>query len=148
MMMTGNRSNPCSFATGARSFLRACRFVWIFALVSACTTVGNNFDGGALTHFQPGQTTLVEAVQAFTAPPSEIFPQRDGTSYVRWAYKFSIVTDGLYSRKSVTLQFGPDQRLIRLVDSTNLLIEPWLRTKLLTPPQYPEPWQAGGRFGS
>ncbi|KDB79353.1 hypothetical protein L494_2651 [Bordetella bronchiseptica CA90 BB1334] len=56
-----------------------------------------------------------------------------------WQFKITFVTDGFYSRKEALLQFGPDGRLMRLVDSTNILLEPWERRKLLGPEP---PWPA------
>lgn len=44
----------------------------------------------------------------------------------------------MYSRKEALLQFGPDGRLMRLVDSTNILLEPWERQKLLGPAPAPD----------
>ena len=44
----------------------------------------------------------------------------------------------MYSRKEALLQFGPDGRLMRLVDSTNILLEPWERQKLLGPAPVPD----------
>ena len=46
------------------------------------------------------------------------------------------------ARKAL-LQFGPDGRLLRLVDSTNILLEPWERQKLLGPAPPPEQSGAG-----
>ncbi|WP_268609058.1 TRCF domain-containing protein, partial [Escherichia coli] len=42
------------------------------------------------------------------------------------------------SETQALLQFGPDGRLMRLVDSTNILLEPWERQKLLGPAPVPD----------
>ena len=85
-----------------------------------------------------GKTTLEEASRALTAPPDKYYKQTDGTFLALWSFKITFVPDGFYSRKEALLQFGPDGRLLRLVDSTNILLEPWERQKLLGPAPPPE----------
>lgn len=103
-----------------------------------CAATGHNFDPGKLSTLTPGQTTLEEASRALTAPPDKLYKQTDGTLLALWAFKITFVADGLYSRKEALLQFGPDGRLLRLVDSTNILLEPWERQKLLGPAPVPD----------
>lgn len=105
--------------------------------LAACTTTGQNFDPSKLSTLTPGQSTLEEASRALTARPDKQFRQTDGSLMALWFFKVSFVTDGLYSRKEAMLQFGPDGRLVRLVDSTNILLEPWEREKLLGPAPAP-----------
>jgi hypothetical protein len=107
-------------------------------LLAGCAATGHNFDSGKLSTLTPGQTTLEEASRALTAPPDQIYRQTDGSLLALWAFKITLVTDGLYSRKEALLQFGPDGRLARLVDSTNILLEPWERQKLLGPAPAPD----------
>ncbi|SOE49547.1 hypothetical protein [Orrella dioscoreae] len=99
--------------------------------LAACSTTGHNFDESALGTLTPGQSTLFDAKVALGGQPADIYSQGDGTSLARWAFKVSFVTDGLYHRKEAMLLFGPDGRLIRLVDTNNILLEPWQRQKLL-----------------
>lgn len=103
----------------------------------ACTTTGQNFDPSKLSTLTPGQTTLEEASRALTARPEKQFRQTDGSLMALWFFKVSFVNDGFYSRKEALLQFGADGRLVRLVDSTNILLEPWEREKLLGPAPAP-----------
>ncbi|WP_059380596.1 hypothetical protein ACM1PE_09945 [Achromobacter sp. PD1] len=103
-----------------------------------CAATGHNFDPDKLSTLTPGQTTLEEASRALTAPPDKLYKQTDGTLLALWAFKITFVADGLYSRKEALLQFGPDGRLLRLVDSTNILLEPWERQKLLGPAPVPD----------
>ncbi len=105
----------------------------LFAL-TGCSTTGANFDAGKLEDLNPGETTFGETARILMAAPAAIFRQSDGTLLARWEYKISIVNDGFYGRKEAVLQFGPDGRLIRLVESTNILLEPWARKKLIGPP--------------
>ncbi|WP_447919404.1 hypothetical protein [Achromobacter aegrifaciens] len=110
----------------------------IAVALAGCAATGHNFDPGKLSTLTPGQTTLEEASRALTAPPDKLYKQTDGTLLALWAFKITFVADGLYSRKEALLQFGPDGRLLRLVDSTNILLEPWERQKLLGPAPVPD----------
>lgn len=101
------------------------------AAVSACAITGHNFDDSALGGLVPGQTSFFDTKVALRAQPVDVYPQGDGTTLARWAHKASFVNDGLYHRKEAVLLFGPDGRLIRLVDTTNILLEPWQRERLL-----------------
>ena len=99
---------------------------------------GTQLRPGKLSTLTPGKTTLEEASRALTAPPDKYYKQTDGTFLALWSFKITFVPDGFYSRKEALLQFGPDGRLLRLVDSTNILLEPWERQKLLGPAPPPE----------
>jgi len=103
-------------------------------LLAGCMTAGRNFDPGQLSRLTPGESTLEEASYALGAAPAMLYGQSDGGTLALWSFKATFVTDGLYSRKQAMLQFGPDGRLVRLVDTTNVLLEPWERRKLLGPP--------------
>jgi hypothetical protein len=102
-------------------------------LLAGCMTAGRNFDPGQLSRLTPGESTLEEASYALGAAPAMLYGQSDGGTLALWSFKATFVTDGLYSRKQAMLQFGPDGRLMRLVDTTNVLLEPWERRKLLGP---------------
>lgn len=126
-----------------RGYIHLLAAAAIALLLGGCAATGHNFDPGKLSTLTPGETTLEEASRALTAPPSKLYKQTDGTLLALWAFKITFVTDGLYSRKEALLQFGPDGRLLRLVDSTNILLEPWERQKLLGPapaPDVSQPW--------
>jgi len=113
-------------------YLKALAMSGMLAL-GGCVASGHNFDAGRLSTLTPGQSTLAQAAQAMAAAPAHIYPQSDGTTLALWQFNLTFVPDGLYSRKEALLQFGPDGRLMRLVDSTNVLLEPWERQKLLGP---------------
>jgi len=106
---------------------------WVLSamLMAGCSTAGHNFDETGLGRLAPGRTTMAEAQQLLTALPARVYPQSDGTTVALWSFKASVVNDGLYGRKSALLQFGPDGRFMRLLDSENILLEPWQRQKLL-----------------
>ncbi|WP_459618392.1 hypothetical protein [Bordetella sp. 2513F-2] len=106
-------------------------------LLGGCAATGHNFDPDGLSRLTPGQTTMAEAAQTLAAPPDRVYPQSDGTTLALWHFNITFVPDGLYSRKQALLQFGPDGRLVRLVDSSNILLEPWARRKLLGPAPTP-----------
>lgn len=105
-------------------------------VLAGCAANGHNFDATRLSALTPGQTTMAQAAYELQAPPDRIYPQSDGTTLALWQFHITFLTDGFYSRKEALLQFGPDSRLMRLVDSTNLLLGPETRRKLLgvTPP--------------
>lgn len=121
-----------------RGYIHLLAAAAIAVLLAACAAAGHNFDPDKLSTLTPGQTTLEEASRALTAPPDKLYKQTDGTTLALWAYKITFVADGLYSRKEALLQFGQDGRLLRLVDSTNILLEPWERQKLLGPAPAPD----------
>lgn len=101
------------------------------AVLSGCSTTGGNFDETGLNMLMPGQSTYGEAVDALGALPTASYPQSNGTVLAYWTYKASAVTDALYYRKEAVLQFGPDGRFLRVMDTTNILLEPWKRRQLL-----------------
>lgn len=121
-----------------RGYIHLLASAALAALLAGCSATGHNFDPGKLSTLTPGKTTLEEASRALTAPPDKYYKQTDGTFLALWSFKITFVPDGFYSRKEALLQFGPDGRLLRLVDSTNILLEPWERQKLLGPAPPPE----------
>lgn len=121
-----------------RGYLHLLAAAAIAALIAGCAATGHNFDSSKLSTLTPGQTTLEEASWALTAPPDKFYKQTDGTFLALWSFKITFVPDSLYSRKEALLQFGPDGRLMRLVDSTHILLESWERQKLLGPAPVPD----------
>lgn len=103
-------------------------------LLGGCAVSGHNFDGGKLSTLTPGQSSLDDAARALGALPDQIYNRPDGSRVALWRSHITFLTDGFYSRKEALLQFGPDGRLVRLLDTTNILLEPWERDKLLGPP--------------
>ena len=106
-------------------------FAAMLLALAGCATDGHNFDATRLSALTPGRTTMAQAAYELQAPPDKIYPQSDGTTLALWQFHVTFLTDGFYSRKEALLQFGPDSRLMRLVDSTNLLLGPEERRKLL-----------------
>lgn len=125
-----------------RGYIHLLATAAIAALLAGCAATGHNFDPGKLSALTPGRTTLEETSRVLTAPPDRLYKQTDGTLLALWSFKITFVADGLYSRKEALLQFGPDGRFMRLVDSTNILLEPWERQKLLGPAPAPDVDQA------
>lgn len=104
--------------------------------LAACSSTGHRFEASGLVPLVPGQATYAEVVNALGGPPTQIYRQADGSYTARWSHKTSFVNDGLYGTQSVSLAFGADHRLQRSVDSSNILLDTWARTRLLglTPP--------------
>ncbi len=122
-----------------RAYLHLLAAAVLAATLAGCTATGRNFDPDGLSSLNPGRSTLADATHALGAAPDKIYPQPDGSLLALWSYKVTVVTDGLYGRKEALLRFGPDGRLANLVDSTNILLEPWERRDLLGPAPASEP---------
>ena len=108
--------------------------------LAGCASTGHRFDASRLAPLTPGVATFNDVANALGAPPTQVYRQTDGSYTARWSHKTTFVTDGFYADQSVSLAFSADHRLQRLVDSNNILLEPWARTRLLclTPPPQPE----------
>ncbi|AZY52437.1 hypothetical protein [Bordetella avium] len=102
-------------------------------LLAGCAASGHNFNASKLSTLTPGQSTMEDTVRALGALPDQIYAHPYGGSVAMWRFMITFVPEGFYSRKEVRLQFGPDGRLVRMLDSTNILLEPWEREKLLGP---------------
>ncbi|ANN66805.1 hypothetical protein [Bordetella bronchialis] len=100
------------------------------SMLLGCAT-GQHFSTDAVAGLQPGKTTMVDAVQVLQGMPQQVLPQSDGSTIALWAYKISLVTDAIYYRREAMLQFGPDGRLARVLDTTNVPLTDATRRKLL-----------------
>lgn len=99
--------------------------------VTGCASTGHRFDASRLAPLTPGVANFADVANALGAPPTQIYRQSDGSYTARWSHKTTFVTDGFYAAQSVSLVFSADHRLQRLVDSNNILLEPWARTRLM-----------------
>ena len=111
-------------------------------VLAGCVATGHGFNSAALADMTPGQTTMAQAVYLLNAPPDRIYPQSDGTTMAFWRFHVTVFVDGVYGTQEAMLLFGPDGRLIRLVDGTNLLLSPAAQQKLsggVPPPAPPAP---------
>jgi len=99
--------------------------------LSACSTTGDSFHSLGLSSMVPGQTTLAQASDLLGAAPVDTYAHGDGSVLARWAYKMSLVTDAVYARQELWLEFGPDGRFERVVRKVNV-------------PSNPAPSPAGG----
>ena len=99
-------------------------------VLAGCTATGHAFDSSQLSDVTPGRTTLAQAAYALHAPPDKVYPQSDGTTLALWQYHASFIYDGIYRQQEALLQFGPDGRLVRLIDG-NVPLDPIERRKLL-----------------
>jgi hypothetical protein len=100
-------------------------------VLAGCTVTGHSFDASSLSRLTPGQTTMPQAAYLLSAPPDQIYPQSDGTTLALWRVHMSVVPDAIYGGQEALLQFGPDGRFIRMVDRSNIPLEPWERQRLL-----------------
>jgi hypothetical protein len=111
-------------------------------LLTGCA--GQDFSSDQLASLQPGQSTMADAVQALQAVPQQVLPQSDGSTVALWHFKVSLVTDAIYYRKEAILQFGPDGRLARVLDTTNVPLSGATRQKLLGAASIPQETPAPG----
>jgi hypothetical protein len=111
-------------------------------LLTGCA--GQNFSSDQLASLQPGRSTMADAVQALQAVPQQVLPQSDGSTVALWHFKVSVVTDAIYYRKEAILQFGPDGRLARVLDTTNVPLSGATRQKLLGAASIPQETPAPG----
>ena len=88
--------------------------------LAACTTSGRSFDSSALSVLAPGHTTLEEASALLGADPVNVYRRLDGSATARWAHKASFVPDAVYFSQELWLEFGPDGRYQRVVESNNI----------------------------
>ena len=116
---------------------RTLAFGAVLILLAGCTSTGQRFNSSGLSSLIPGQTTRDEAARILQGPPANVFAQSDGSKLVLWSFATTLVTDGLYVRREALLQFGPDDRLMRLVDSTNIFLSGDQRQRLLGPAPAP-----------
>ncbi|CAM3538507.1 Lipoprotein SmpA/OmlA domain-containing protein [Bordetella sputigena] len=100
------------------------------ALLGGCAT-GQYFSSDAVAGLQPGKTTMSDAVYAFNGMPQQVLPQSDGSTIALWSYKTTVVTDAIYFRREARLQFAPDGRLARVLDTTNVPLQGNTRQRLL-----------------
>jgi len=96
----------------------------LIALLTACSTSGRSFDTWQMNQIIPGQTTLEQAAVILKAQPENIYRQQDGSAMARWAHKASMVTDAVYFRRELWLQFGSDGRFQHVVNRVNVIAEP------------------------
>ncbi|WP_066635381.1 hypothetical protein [Bordetella sp. H567] len=106
-------------------------------LLAGCAT-GQNFSADAVASLQPSRTTMTDAIQILQGLPQQVLPQSDGSTIALWSYKMSVVTDAVYFRREAMLQFAPDGRLARVLDTTNVPLSGATRQKLLGAASIPQ----------
>lgn len=93
------------------------------ASLAACSTTGRSFDTSEMSRIIPGQTTLEQASAVLKAEPENIYRQRDGAAMARWAYKATALTDAVYFRRELWLQFDREGRFERVANRINVIAE-------------------------
>lgn len=121
--MSLGRPVACYVRSIRKYMLRALACASVAALVSGCSTTGHSFDSTRMNQIVPGRTTLAQTVEILEAQPENTYRQYDGSVMARWAHKASLVTDAIYFRRELWLQFGPDGTFQHVVDRVNVLGE-------------------------
>lgn len=119
-MLAGRGLASCVQFARTRA-LRALACVGAAALIAGCSTTGHSFDSTHLRQIVPGTTTLAQAAQILNAPPENTYRYNDGSVMARWAHKATLVTDAVYFRRELWLQFGQDGTFQHVVDRVNVL---------------------------
>jgi hypothetical protein len=78
--------------------------------LTACATSG--VDPGAAKQFKPGVTTRAEVIKRL-GPPASVYDGVDETRTLSWAKTGGLFDSG--STKGLSIQFGPDDKMIKLV---------------------------------
>lgn len=107
-----------------RLALRALAAAALVTALAACSTTGRSFDTSGMDRIIPGQTTLEQASAILKADPENVYRQGDGSVMARWAHKATLVTDAVYFRRELWLNFGNDGRFQRVVERLNVQGEP------------------------
>jgi hypothetical protein len=103
-----------SFGVEAR-VRKALMAVIAAAMVAGCADGQGAYVNAASGHFSPGVTTRAQAV-AQLGPPSSIYDLADGSRTVTWARDGGLFAPS--DTRSLSIQFGPDDRMIRIVSGT------------------------------
>lgn len=87
----------------------------ILALALAgCADEQGTYASDSASRFAPGVTTRAQAIAAL-GPPSSIYDQADGSRTISWARNGGLFAES--QTRSLSIQFGPDDRMIRIVPS-------------------------------
>src|SRR5690606_6288432 len=106
------------------SGLIRCGLVVVLAAgLSACSTTGRSFATAQMNKIIPGQTSLEQASVLLKADPENVYRQRDGSAMARWAHKATLLTDAVYLRRELWLQFDSNGYFQHVVDRVNVLAE-------------------------
>jgi hypothetical protein len=105
-----------------RCVFRAARALFLGGVLalSACSTVGNQFDTTDLRFLVPGETTLQEAVVLLQGEPVNVYRRLDGSAIARWAHTATLATDAVYFNQELWLAFDSSGRFERIVKSNNV----------------------------
>lgn len=79
-------------------------------ILTACASSG--VDPGAAAHFKPGVTTRTEVIKRL-GPPASVYIGSDETKTLSWAKTGGLFDQG--STKGLSIQFGPDDKMRRVV---------------------------------
>jgi hypothetical protein len=83
-------------------------------LLSLGACVSSGVDPGAASRFKPGVTTRA-AVVAQLGQPASVYEASDQTKTLTWAAGGGLFDSG--STKGLSIQFGPDGRMVRIVSA-------------------------------
>jgi hypothetical protein len=86
--------------------------VILAAALAGCADGQGAYADAASSHLTPGVTTRAQAI-AQLGPPSSIYDLADGSRTLSWARNGGLFAPS--ETRSVSIQFGPDDRMIRVV---------------------------------
>lgn len=93
--------------------MRKALAIAILALIlGACADGRGTYGSDAASRFAPGVTTRAQAITAL-GPPSSIYDQADGSRTISWARNGGLFAES--QTRSLSIQFGPDDKMIRIV---------------------------------
>jgi hypothetical protein len=113
--------NTTGIHRGAAISLAALAFV-----LSACASVGTDFNDANLNKLKPGVTSEAEAIRLLGAGPTSRTYQADGSYMAAWQH-VSATFLGVTDNKLVYLMFDKNQIYTRLVSATFAAPRPSMR---------------------
>lgn len=87
--------------------------------MSACSSIGNEYDVAAIDQLKPGETTISEAITLLGEPVMRT-KQVDGTTLLQWQHTNVVYTSARGTHHAVI--FGKDKKMIEIMtqSSTNV----------------------------
>ena len=79
-------------------------------VLAACASTG--VDVGAAKTFKPGVTTRAEVIKRL-GPPASVYDAQDETKTLTWAKSGGLFDSA--STKGLSIQFGADDKMVRIV---------------------------------
>ena len=112
------------------------------SLIVGCASseIGRDFNESQITNFQKGQTTFKEAT-ALLGPPSNSQLTAKGNWLHAWSFiraEAVVIQSSVTHDKSMTLVFGPDEKLLGIIQYKGFNLAEPDRARLLAVPPTPQ----------